>query len=173
MAINHHFSTVKVLILCLITMSPPGRCFPPSSGLDPQLREKVLRIVDQALASSELRDDPQVRTLRQRVAQFSRAGGKSGRFVDFGNILQLLGVGFEMGGSNGPAISMNSPLGRVGCGFVDATRRPSPSLDEVDDLRGEAWVSSIKNEKKKITFVEVTFQICMLVLHNKRKRSDF
>lgn len=137
MAINHHFSTVKVLILCLITMSPPGRCFPPSSGLDPQLREKVLRIVDQALASSELRDDPQVRTLRQRVAQFSRAGGKSGRFVDFGNILQLLGVGFEMGGSNGPAISMNSPLGRVGCGFVDATRRPSPSLDEVDDLRGE------------------------------------
>ncbi|KAL1397880.1 hypothetical protein pipiens_009408 [Culex pipiens pipiens] len=74
-----------------------GKVLSPSSGLDPQLREKVLRVVDQALASSELRDDPQVRTLRQRVAQFSRAGGKSGRFVDFGNILQLLGVGFEMG----------------------------------------------------------------------------
>ena len=130
MAINKHLPAIKVLILFLIAMSPPGK-----AGIDPQLREKVLRIVDQALANSELRDDPQVRTLRQRVAQFRAGSGKNGRFVDFGNILQLLGVGFEMGGSNGPAVSMNSPLGRIGCGFVDATRRPAPSLDEVDDLR--------------------------------------
>lgn len=121
-------------------------------SMSPQQRQKLVQIIDDALAKSELRSDPQVKTLRTMMGRFS--GDINAKNVDLNSLLRLLGIGLNLGGVNvgfsGPEVSVNSPLGRIGCGFL---REPSPAAghnwqkpetftvgntngeDEVDDLK--------------------------------------
>lgn len=117
-------------------------------SLNPQQRGKLLQVVDNAIAKSDLKDDPEIKAIRSIMARFR--GDTSAKNIDLGSLLRVFGIGLDLGGVNvgfsGPEVSVNSPLGRIGCGFLRGTASSSsagnnsqkPSVggeDEVDDLK--------------------------------------
>ncbi|KXJ75146.1 hypothetical protein RP20_CCG012250 [Aedes albopictus] len=148
----------KSTILLLTIFFTAGTCFPPPLAmllsLSPQQRQQFVKLIDDSLAKSELRNDPQIKAMRSLMGSF--VDDTSAKNVDLNSLLRLLGVGLNLGGLNvgfaGPEVSVNSPLGRIGCGFLrepasgNNGQRPGGPFgsnsnngvggeDEVDDLR--------------------------------------